>query len=321
MWLKQMKTKTMQTKNSNFFIIAGLSLLLSCRKNNEQAAPPPTLPIQKEYLDISYASGSNAQKMDIFLPDTVKDKNPVLIWIHGGGWKGGDKSEFRNTNRLTELKKRGYAVVVINYRLSGEAKFPAQIFDVKAAIRWVKANAGTYKFNPDKIGVWGSSAGGHLSALAGTSGSIAELEDLNQGNSSFSSTVQVVVDWYGPTDFLKMDSLALAQGCTSSNHNAANSPESELIGFQIITRPDLVAKANPITYISNDDPPFFIEHGLTDCTVAYGQSQLLYNQLLPVLGSQKVKIKLLDATGHGGGLFSAASTVTEAIDFLDTYLK
>jgi acetyl esterase/lipase len=319
MWLKQMKT--MQTKNSNFFIIAGLSLLLSCKKSNEQTTPPPTPPIQKEYLDISYATGSNAQKMDIFLPDTVKEKNPVLMWIHGGGWKGGDKSEFRNSSRLTELKKRGYAVVVINYRLSGEAKFPAQIFDVKAAIRWVKANAATYKFNPDKIGVWGSSAGGHLSALAGTSGNVAELEDLNQGNSSFSSAVQVVVDWYGPTDFLKMDSLALAQGCTSSTHNDANSPESMLIGFQITTRPDLVAKANPITYISNDDPPFFIEHGLIDCTVPYGQSQLLYNQLLPVLGPQKVKIKLLDVTGHGGGLFSAASTVTEAIDFLDTYLK
>jgi acetyl esterase/lipase len=311
----------MQTKNNIFFIIAVFTLLVSCKKNTEKATPPPNPPIQKEHLDISYATGSNAQKLDIFLPDTIKSKNPVLVWIHGGGWKGGDKSEFRNSNRLTELKKRGYAVVVINYRLSGEAKFPAQIYDVKAAIRWIKANAATYNFNADKVGVWGSSAGGHLSALAGTSGNVAALEDLTQGNSSLSSTVQAVIDWYGPTDFLKMDSLALLQGCASSAHNAATSPESELIGFQITTRPDLVAKANPITYISNDDPPFFIEHGLTDCTVAYGQSQLLYDQLVPVLGAQKVKIKLLAATGHGGGLFSDFVTVKEAIDFLDTYLK
>jgi acetyl esterase/lipase len=305
----------------SFTSVILLIFLCSCKKEETDTNGQIQTPLQKEYMDIAYASGSNAQKLDIFLPDSVKEINPVLIWIHGGGWKSGDKSEFRNTSRLTELRRRGYAVVVINYRLSGEAKFPAQIFDVKAAIRWIKANASTYKFNKDKVGVWGSSAGGHLSALAGTSGNVAELEDLNQGNSSFSSAVQVVVDWYGPTDFLKMDSLALAQGCTSSTHNDANSPESMLIGFQITTRPDLVAKANPITYITNDDPPFFIEHGLTDCTVAYGQSQLLYNQLLPVLGSQKVKIKLLDATGHGGGLFSTASTVTEAIDFLDTYLK
>lgn len=296
-------------------------LLYSCKKEDTDTNAQNQAPLQKEYMDIAYASGSNAQKLDIFLPDTVKEKNPVLIWIHGGGWKGGDKSEFRNTSRLAELRRRGYAVVVINYRLSGEAKFPAQIFNVKAAIRWVKANAATYKFNKDKVGVWGSSAGGHLSALAGTSGNVAELEDLSQGNNGVTSAVQVVVDWYGPTNFLQMDSLALAQGCTSSNHNAANSPESELIGFQITTRPDLVAKVNPITYISADDPPFFIEHGLIDCTVAHGQSQQLYNQLLPVLGAQKVKLKLLDATGHGGGLFSAFATVTEVTDFLDTYLK
>ena len=298
-----------------------LLVLFSCKKEDTDINSQDPAPIQKEYIDIAYAAGSNAQKLDIFLPDTIKEKNPVLVWIHGGGWKGGDKSEFRNSNRLKELRKRGYAVVVINYRLSGEAKFPAQIFDVKAAIRWVKANGATYKFNPEKIGVWGSSAGGHLSALAGTSGNVPELEDLNQGNSNFTSKVHVVVDWYGPTDFLQMDSMALAQGCSSSNHNAANSPESELIGFPITTRPDLVAKANPITYISNDDPPFFIEHGLIDCIVPNGQSQQLYSQLLPVLGAQKVKLKLLDATGHGGGLFSSASTVTEAIDFLDTYLK
>lgn len=310
----------MKVKISMFFIIAGLALLGACKKDNEQVTIPST-PVQKEYYDISYASASNAQKLDIFLPDTIKAQNPVLVWIHGGGFSGGDKSQFRNSNRLTELKRRGYAVVVINYRLSGQAKFPAQIYDVKAAIRWIKANAAAYKMNPDKIGVWGSSAGGHLSALAGTSGNVTELEDLSQGNSSLSSSVQVVIDWYGPIDFLKMDSMALSQGCASSNHNAANSPESLLIGFQITTRPDLVAKANPITYISSDDPPFFIEHGLTDCTIAYGQSQLLYDKLIPVLGSQKVKLKLLAATGHGGGLFDDFVTVKEAIDFLDTYLK
>lgn len=115
--------------------------------------------------------------------------------------------------------------------------------------------------------------------------------------------------------------MAIAQGCVSSNHNDVNSPESQLIGFQITTRPDLVAKVNPATYITNNDPPFFIEHGLTDCTVPFAQSQYLYDRLLPVLGSQKVKLKFLSATGHGGGLFDNSATITEAIDFLDSYLK
>lgn len=115
-----------------FFTSTILMLLLySCKKEDTDTNAQNQAPLQKEYMDIAYASGSNAQKLDIFLPDTVKEKNPVLIWIHGGGWKGGDKSEFRNTSRLAELRRRGYAVVVINYRLSGEAKFPAQIFDVK----------------------------------------------------------------------------------------------------------------------------------------------------------------------------------------------
>jgi acetyl esterase/lipase len=293
-------------------------ILSACKKQSDDNTIQP---IAKENFDVAYASVSNAQKLDIFLPDTIKTQNPVLVWIHGGGWKSGDKAEFRNSNRLKELRKRGYAVVVINYRLSGKAKFPAQIFDVKAAIRWLKANAATYKFNPDKIGLWGSSAGGHLVSLAGTSGGVTELEDLSLGNSNLSSKVQAVIDWYGPTDLSKMDSMAIAQGCAASNHNTANSPESELIGFQITTRPDLVAKANPITYISTDDPPFFIEHGLIDCTVAYGQSQLFYDKLTPVLGTQTVKIKFLANTGHGGGLFSDAVTDTEVIDFLDLYLK
>lgn len=297
-------------------------LLIACGTDPSNEMVPQTVnPNQKEFLDVAYATSSAAQKLDIFLPTTSTAPFPVLMWIHGGGWKGGDKAEFKNTNRFTELRKRNYAIVVINYRLSGEAKFPAQINDVKAAIRWVKANASTYSMNPDKIGVWGSSAGGHLSALAGVSGNVAELEDLSQGNNTKTSRVQAVVDWYGPIDLLKMDEMAIAQGCGSSNHNAADSPESALVGYQITTVPDLVSMVSPLSYITNDDPPFFIEHGLIDCTVAHNQSQLLYDYLVPVLGKEKVKLKFLSDSGHGGGLFNDLATVTEAIDFLDLYLK
>lgn len=295
--------------------------LFGCKKSVEQSPSSPVVPAQKEYYDKAYAGNSAAQKLDIFLPSTGSAPYPVLVWIHGGGWRGGDKSNFRNSGILSLLKSRGYAVVVINYRLSGEALFPAQITDVKAAIRWIKANAATYAFNKDKIGLWGSSAGGHLAALAGTSGGVTELEDLSSGNNNFSSNIQAVVDWFGPTNLLAMDSMAFAQGCVSSNHNDVNSPESQLVGVQITTRPDLVAKVNPATYITSNDPPFFIEHGLIDCTVPFAQSQYLYDRLLPALGSQKVKLKFLTATGHGGGLFDNSTTINEAIDFLDAYLK
>lgn len=305
------------------FIVLCCVLLAACKDNaiDKTSLQPPIVPDQKEYIEVVYAMGSSAQKLDIFLPTSGTAPFPVLMWIHGGGWKGGDKAEFRTTNRKSELLKRGYAVVVINYRLSGEAKFPTQIYDVKAAIRWVKANATTYAMNAEKIGVWGSSAGGHLSALAGVSGNVPDLEDMSQGNSGFSSNVQVVIDWYGPVDLLKMDEMAIAQGCSGSTHNAATSAESELVGYQITTQPALVANVSPLTYITSDDPPIFMEHGLLDCTVAYNQSQLLYDQLLPVLGGEKLKLKFLANTGHGGGLFGDNDTITEAIDFLDIYLK
>jgi acetyl esterase/lipase len=297
-----------------------LTSVIACQKTTD---PPGDIvvPSQKDYYDIPYAGISTAQKLDVFLPDTGTAPYPVVVWIHGGGWQSGDKAQFRTTPMMAALQSRGYAVVVINYRLSAEAIFPAQIHDVKAAIRWVKANAASYAINKNNIGVWGSSAGGHLSALAGTSAGVTELESPGLGNSGFSSAVQVVVDWYGPANILQLDSMALAQGCVSSNHNAANSPESLLIGYQITTRPDLAAKVNPAAYISSDDPPFFIEHGLTDCTVASGQSQYLFDQLLPVIGPQKLKLKFLANTGHGGGLFSDATIIAEAIDFFDLYLK
>jgi acetyl esterase/lipase len=298
-----------------------LALLnLNCSKRIETEAVPDNT-IQKKYLDLTYESGSSSQKLDIFLPDTVLEKNPVIIMIHGGAWRGGDKSNYRASTILTALRNRGYAVVPVNYRLSGETKFPAQIFDIKSSIRWVKANATKYKLDSGKIGVWGQSAGGHLAALAGVSGNIAALEDFNQENENVSSSVQAVIDWYGPSDFLKMDSMATTQGCSTANHNAATSGESELVGFPITSRPDLVAMANPITYITDDCPPIFIEHGLDDCTVPYGQSQLLYDSLLPKLGNQKVKLKLLPASGHGSGQFTKIATILEVIDFLDTHLK
>ena len=112
-------------------------ILFACKKSVEQSPSSPVVPAQKEYFDKAYAGNSAAQKLDIFLPSTGSVPYPVLIWIHGGGWRGGDKSNFRNSGVLSLLKSRGYAVVVINYRLSSEALFPAQIMDVKAAIRWI----------------------------------------------------------------------------------------------------------------------------------------------------------------------------------------
>ncbi|MFI5156185.1 MAG: alpha/beta hydrolase fold domain-containing protein, partial [Chitinophagales bacterium] len=137
--------------------------------------------IKNKWLDIAYASISPAEKLDIYIPNTGNGPFPIILAIHGGAFKMGDKASGEITPMLEGLT-RGYALVSINYRMSGEAKAPKLIQDVKAAIRWIRANAKQYKLNPDKIAAWGSSAGGHLSSLAGTSGGINELEDLSLGN-------------------------------------------------------------------------------------------------------------------------------------------
>jgi len=246
---------------------------------------------------------------------------PVILSIHGGAFKSGDKGDGQITPMLEGLK-RGYAVVSINYRLSGEAIWPAQINDVKAAVRWVRANAKQYKLNPDKIAAWGGSAGGHLSSMVGTSGNVKELEDLSQGNADQSSRVQAVVDWFGPTDFLKMDEHAKESKVNNPQiHSIPDSPESQLIGKNLADAPELVKSANPETYITKDDPPFFIQHGLVDPLVPYPQSVNFSKKLEQTIGKEKVTLELIPETGHGGPNFQTKENIDKVFAFLDKHLK
>ena len=217
--------------------------------------------------------------------------------------------------------KHGYAVVSINYRLSGEASFPKNINDVKAAIRWVKANATTYKMNSDKIALWGGSAGGNLAALAGTSGNVKELEDLSLGNTNKSSRVQAVVDWFGPTNFLLMDEQLRETGNGIPNHSDSNSPESKVMGQRITQIPAKVQLCNPETYISSDDPPFLIEQGTKDQLVPTQQSVNFAAKLIPVLSQEKVTIHLLKNAKHGGPQFETKENIELVFRFLDAALK
>jgi len=277
--------------------------------------------IKRKWLDVANASQSQAQKLDIYLPDEGDGPFPVIISIHGGAFKGGDKADGQVTAMLEGLK-REYAVVSINYRLSGEAIFPAQIYDVKAAVRWIRANANQYKLNGEKMAAWGGSAGGHLSALLGTSGGVKELEDLTQGNATQSSRVNAVVDWFGPTDFMKMDEQ-LKEGNVKNPqvHSVPGSPESELIGKNLADSPELVQAANPETYITKDDPPFFIQHGRIDNLVPYQQSVNLAGKLEKVIGKDKVTLEILPDSGHGGSGFSSPQNIEKVFAFIDRILK
>ena len=215
----------------------------------------------------------------------------------------GDKAAGDTTTGIDQLLNLGFAVASINYRLSGEAKAPAQIQDIKAAVRFLRTNASTYNLNPEKFGAWGGSAGGSLVSLLGTSCGVTELEGAELGNAEQSSCVQAVVDWFGPIDFLQMDTQFAGTGCPV-NHDAADSPESQLVGGPIQENVETVKLVNAATYITSDDPPFFIQHGTSDCNVPPAQSKNFSEALNAVIGSDKVTLIILENAGHGGSQFT-----------------
>lgn|GEM_PF-204149 len=290
-----------------------------------QDEPPPadTGHIKRRFLDIPYATLSPAQKLDIYLPDEGDGPFPVIVSIHGGAFMGCDKADLQVLPMLEGLK-RGYAVVAINYRLSGEARFPALVHDAKAAVRWIRANARRYHFDPGRIAAWGGSAGAYLAAMLGTSAGVRELEDLSMGNADRPSTVQAVVTWYGPTDFSKMDEQLTRLGLPPApgmEHNGVYSPESLLLGEQITRIPDRVKAANPETYITPAAPPFLLQHGTMDAVVPVQQSINFAARLEQALGRDRVELVLLEGAEHADPRFETPENVERVLGFLDRYLE
>ena len=238
----------------------------------------------KKWTNLDYADdGKNYHMLDIYLPKIAKSSYPVIIYIYGSAWFS-DNSKGADMNTVgAALLNAGYAVVTPNHRSSSDSLFPAQIHDIKAAIRYVRANCTAYNLDTSFIGISGSSSGGHLAALAGTSCGVVDytydsittnIEGKLGENTNFSSKVHAVCDWFGPTDLLLMDScrgsMAYAEG---------KSPEEALVGCSKKNCRSKFVFINPITYIDPSDPPLLIFHGDADNVVPYCESQLLYNAL------------------------------------------
>lgn len=271
------------------------------------------------YQDIAYANASPAQKLDLYVP-SGHGPHPLIVNVHGGAFMLGDKSDVGKQPAIAQIVAHGYAVASINYRLSGEAIFPAQIHDVKTAVRWLRAHGDAYNLHTHVLGAWGDSAGGHLVSLLGASCGAVALEGADLGWADQSSCVQAVVDWYGPIDFLTMDKQFAGTDC-AQDHDEPDSPESRLIGAPIQLRPDLVYPTNPINYISPNAPPYLIQHGTRDCLIPPQQSQQLYNALRIAIGEDKVTLTLLDGAGHGGPEFLDSANMQRVLAFFDQYIR
>ena len=266
----------------------------------------------KVLRDVVYETvGKRKLPLDLYLPRSEKPM-PLVIWIHGGGWQGGTK---KSAGAAGAMVGRGYAVASVEYRLSGEAIFPAAIEDCKAAVSYLRLNAKKYNLDPDKFGVWGSSAGGHLVALLGTTNDVKDF-DTHPVTKEASSAVQAVCDWFGPTDFLRMNDFK-----GRIDHDGADSPESRFIGGPIQENKAKVQRANPITYISDSDPPFLITHGAVDQAVPYNQSVLLHTALKKA-GVQSTLDRVAKGDhGFRGADISREELTKRGMDFFDSVFR
>lgn len=283
---------------------------------------PDVTRITHKYLDVPYADISEAQKMDIFLPEDWQPKYPVIINIHGGAFFGCDKMDNQLVPALYGLDK-GYAIANINYRLSHEAKWPAQINDVKAAIKFVRANAKKYSFDPEKIILMGGSAGGHLSALAGVSADVKELEDPALGNPDVSTKVHAVVAWYSPINFKTTDKQWQDIGIDGQLHEPIDSFESFMLREELGKASDEILRTlNPENYITSDAPPFLLQHGYLDSVIPRTQSEDFAAKLAKVIGSDNVEYNFLMNADHAEDkYFHTDNNLQRNYEFLERHIK
>lgn len=270
---------------------------------------PPNVRVVR---NLSYGD-DKANKLDLYLPENMQAKTPVIIWIHGGGWQSGEKAPWP---ALTMVNK-GYVVASIDYTLSGDAKFPAQIDDTKKAVRWLRDNADKYNLDPDRFGAWGTSAGGHLAALLGTSASMEESKWPKDKKPATSAQVQAVCDWCGPTDLKAFSGFKATQ--SGVQPDAPYQMVKGLLGGSVKDKAALAEKANPITFISDRSPPFLIVHGERDGLVPIEQSKLLQEALKKK--GVAVELMAIPEAGHGLKSLGGHGELPRVEQFFDTHLR
>ncbi len=255
---------------------------------------PPKASVIHRDLEYAIADGESL-KLDLYLPEKTKTAPPLVVWIHGGGWKSGDKAQVNRA--ILRLSEDGYAVASINYRLEDLSIHPKQIHDCKGAVRWLRAKAEEYGYDASRIAVGGGSAGGHLALLLGLSGGVEALEGTVGENTDQTGAIRAIIDLYGPSELSVMAE-------TSDRFNRAHQFDTEQL-----------AGASPLTYLTPDDPPVLILHGDQDPVVPVEQSHLLHERYQNA--GLTSELHILEGAGHGGAVFSDQ----ERYQIIQTFLE
>jgi acetyl esterase/lipase len=282
-----------------------LGTVLACAGPAGPAAPPP--PALLEELDVVYGKGGDEElKLDLYAPKNLTAPAPAVILIHGGGWSGGSKKDFRDGAK--GFAQQGYVAVTVEYRLAPKHKWPAQIEDVKCAVRWLRANAKKYQIDPDRIVAEGASAGGHLALMLGFTDAKDGFEGKG-GNADQSSNVQLVINLFGPTDLTQPGWSDLVEKLFV-----------DLLDGSRDKIPEAYKKASPVTYLRKGAPPVLTFHGTKDPLVPYDQAKLLDKALRDA--GVVSQLETIDGKGHGD--WSAEEWLRDikvTVEFLDKNLK
>jgi acetyl esterase/lipase len=272
--------------------------------------------LKRKYLDIPYASRSPSQKLDIYLPAEGDGPFPTLIFMHGGAFVFGQKQDTQLLHAIEGIN-HGYAVASVEYRTGFEAQFPAALFDLKAAIRFLRANAALYKLNGNRFASGGDSAGGYYAVLAAATQGNPAYEGLSLGSAAYSSAVSAVVSWYGVYDLLLQNGVP--------HEPIPDFPDIDklLLGAPSKDVAGLLHFTNPLNFITRDFPPVFIQHGSDDHTVSVRQAHMLEEKVSAVCGADRVALELLEGFDHGGidPRSYEKQYAERAFAFLDKYLK
>ncbi|MGN0967955.1 MAG: alpha/beta hydrolase fold domain-containing protein [Oscillospiraceae bacterium] len=277
----------------------------------------------RKYFDLAYGNVSNDQKLDLWLPDEpASGPYPVILYFHGGGFRGGAKRENQSEPALRALE-RGYAVADVDYRKSGEAIFPAMLQDAKAAVRFLRANAAQYDLDGARFAAWGASCGGWIVSMLGVTSGRTEFDEAGRTNPEQSDAVQAVVDWCGPCgNFLLTDPDLEESGVGEPNHTAADSMEGLFMGGCLTEMPERCRLAAPGTYVCSDMPPVLIVHGKLDPVVAVQQSRRFYEEIVRAAGADRVEYRELEGVGHHSKPWNDDPAIAKiTMDFLERAVK
>ncbi|MGM9606487.1 MAG: alpha/beta hydrolase fold domain-containing protein [Oscillospiraceae bacterium] len=296
-------------------------------KGGPGAPPPGWKPpmadiswVKRKFLDVPYATASKAQCLDLYLPEEGDGPFPLLIHIHGGGFALGDKRDDHMDAYLTGIR-RGMAVASVEYRLSGEAAFPAAVLDCREALRYLAAHAARFSVDPNRIAVIGGSAGGNLAAMLGMNIPNGAFPGEEGGTYAPLPVVRAAIDQFGPMNFKSMDEQARRNGVSIADHDEPFSPESQYLGMPVaVASQEVCDRANPASYAGAAMCALLVQHGTADKLVPYAQSEEFVATLRAKGLGERVTFVPIEGADHEDKLFVADENMNLVFDFIAAQL-